>query len=923
MALGGKTRYPGFRSMIARLLGLLVLLACAGGANAQSLVVQPGTLFFRNPSGSALTQKVAVSASSGNISSLSTSVAYPFVGTSFLNVTTSGSTVTVLVFPANLSAGVYTAAITVSSGGFAPATIRVVVTIIPVTSGFPANALILTPNTLNFQAAQNAPAATVPPVSLYNPGSENYDWSASANVNWVTITPSSGHGDTPLVISASGTGLTQGVKTGLISVTSSSTGTTITSQIAVSITVQAQQNATLAVSPTVVSLTAVTSGSPVQGLVNVYNAGGTTLNWTAQAVAANSGHWLSITPTSGSSTTASQLAGQIVVVANPSGLTAGLYSGTVTVTAGTSRSVVPVYLTVGAAVPTVSPLELFFTQNQNSTVAQSQTVTLSGTSGSLKAVLATTATAPLWFTVSSPSATTLSSSGITITASLVTSIVNTMAPGTYSGQIAIYTGGTTQQANVVRVVLHVAASTELPHLQVDRGGLAFSLAPGQGLSTIQTVNVSVPAGPSAGTAIIAIVTTNTGGNWLTVSPGAGTVTPSTPAPLSFSASAAGLPTGVYTGRVIVTAGTMTPVSIYATLVVGAPNGSSTNGVAPGALTVVLNNPSDGFITQQDFPNLVSATLLDSYGNPVLGATVTLQSSNGEPDLVLTDQGGGSYGASFHALFSGPLTLSASAIYSGVNGIQTAPAATAAGQMSPAQNTLPVMYHGGVVNSASYAVSPTPLSPGALVSVFGQGIAGTGGSAASGSALPTSLGGVSATMGGIPAPILVAVPSSSGDQVNLQVPFELNGQVSADVIFNVNGVLSPVETVPIGVVPAAFTTSQTGNGTAVLHTTDYTPVTSANPAVAGEILAIFANGLGPLTTPIADGALATVSDATVGVVTVSIGGQSAVVQYAGLAPGFAGLYQVNVVMPSVASGNNTLIIGVNGIASSGTATIPAQ
>jgi len=190
-------------------------------------------------------------------------------------------------------------------------------------------------------------------------------------------------------------------------------------------------------------------------------------------------------------------------------------------------------------------------------------------------------------------------------------------------------------------------------------------------------------------------------------------------------------------------------------------------------------------------------------------------------------------------------------------------------------------------------------------------------------LPTTLGGVSVTFGGVAAPLLAAVPSSGGDQVNLQVPFELNGQLAADVIFNVNGVLTPVQNVPIGVVPAAFTLSQSGTGTAVLHTTDYTPVTPSNPAVAGEIIAIFANGLGPLQTSIADGALATAADSTTLPVTASIGGASATVQYAGLAPGFVGLYQINVVMPTVPSGANVLVISVNGTASSGSSTIPVQ
>ena len=502
-------------------------------------------------------------------------------------------------------------------------------------------------------------------------------------------------------------------------------------------------------------------------------------------------------------------------------------------------------------------------------------------------------------------------------------MANPLPAGVYSGEIAISSTGTAQQSNIVRVVLHILPPTQLPYLAVDRGAGEFSLSPGEGLSPVATVNVSVPGGITGGTAVQAFATTNNGGSWLTVNPGAGTATPSTPLQLSITASALGLLQGVYTGRVIITAGSnIAPLSVDVTLVVGSLNNLGT--VAAGSLAAIFTNPGDGFISQQDLPNPVTITLLDSAGNPVPGAVVTLQSSNGEPNIVMTDLGSGLYSAPFHPFSAGPLTLSASAFYySSANGIQTSLAVTVTGQVGPAQSTPPIIYPGGLVNSASYAVSPTPLSPGALVSVFGQGIAGSGGSATSGSALPTTLGGVSVTFGGVAAPLLAAVPSSGGDQVNLQVPFELNGQLAADVIFNVNGVLTPVQNVPIGVVPAAFTLSQSGTGTAVLHTTDYTPVTPSNPAVAGEIIAIFANGLGPLQTSIADGALATAADSTTLPVTASIGGASATVQYAGLAPGFVGLYQINVVMPTVPSGANVLVISVNGTASSGSSTIPVQ
>jgi adhesin/invasin len=50
------------------------------------------------------------------------------------------------------------------------------------------------------------------------------------------------------------------------------------------------------------------------------------------------------------------------------------------------------------------------------------------------------------------------------------------------------------------------------------------------------------------------------------------------------------------------------------------------------------------------------------------------------------------------------------------------------------------------------------------------------------------------------------------------------------------------------------------------------------------------------------------------VTATIGGTPATVQFAGLAPGYAGLYQVNVVVPQLAAGDYPLQLSVAGIAS---------
>ena len=74
--------------------------------------------------------------------------------------------------------------------------------------------------------------------------------------------------------------------------------------------------------------------------------------------------------------------------------------------------------------------------------------------------------------------------------------------------------------------------------------------------------------------------------------------------------------------------------------------------------------------------------------------------------------------------------------------------------------------------------------------------------------------------------------------------------------------------------------------------------AGNPAERGQIIQLYANGLGPVTNQPASGepAFALPLAKTTSPATVFIGGKPAAVSFSGLAPGFAGLYQVNVAMP---------------------------
>jgi uncharacterized protein (TIGR03437 family) len=217
------------------------------------------------------------------------------------------------------------------------------------------------------------------------------------------------------------------------------------------------------------------------------------------------------------------------------------------------------------------------------------------------------------------------------------------------------------------------------------------------------------------------------------------------------------------------------------------------------------------------------------------------------------------------------------------------------------------------NSAS--AIPNSLAPGALATIYGSGLANGTDNAAS-SPLPRSLAGASVKVNGITAPILFASPK----QINFQIPFETSPGAAA-IGVSVNGAAAGAITVPVfPVAPGIFMQS---SGDAAVVNQDGSINSTSLPASVGSVVSAYVTGLGSLGPALSTGTAAQQSPlSTVSGVTAIIGGVPAVVQYAGGAPGFAGLYQVNIQIPAVASGQNDLWLFIQG-ASSNTAPVHVQ
>jgi uncharacterized protein (TIGR03437 family) len=211
---------------------------------------------------------------------------------------------------------------------------------------------------------------------------------------------------------------------------------------------------------------------------------------------------------------------------------------------------------------------------------------------------------------------------------------------------------------------------------------------------------------------------------------------------------------------------------------------------------------------------------------------------------------------------------------------------------------------GIVNTASFAPFTAGIAPGDFISLFGTNLAPDKQTAYT-VPFPTKLDGVQVTINGLPAPVQFVSPG----QISAIVPYAVGSSI-ATIQVNNNGVLSNTVTTFVNLTaPGVFTQSENGVGYgAVLHAGDYSLVTAQNPAQVGEIVSVYLTGLGTTNPVIQDGSAGPASSQTNNTIYVYIGGVEATVGYSGLAPQLAGLYQINVTVPSgVTAGDNTLEI----------------
>jgi uncharacterized protein (TIGR03118 family) len=326
---------------------------------------------------------------------------------------------------------------------------------------------------------------------------------------------------------------------------------------------------------------------------------------------------------------------------------------------------------------------------------------------------------------------------------------------------------------------------------------------------------------------------------------------------------------------------------------------ASTGFGEWANDLLVGNFGDGSINVYNpTTGAYLATLNDVYGAPIVIPNLwALQVGNG-------GSGGDSNAVYFTAGIPGPDDMT----HGLLGRLQAAPIVTAA----------------DVINGASFQPG---IAPNTWVTIKGGNLSGTvriwnDGDFVNG-ALPTDIDSVSVTVNGTYAYVEYVSP----DQLNILMPVDTATGQATFQIYNF-GLASAVVTVPVQDVAPAFFLQGDGthivathaNGTLVGPTST---TTGATPAAPGETIVLYGTGFGVTNPAAPEGKLITTALPLVTLPTITIGGTAAAPPaFGGLI--YAGLYQINVTVPtSTASGDVPVVALVGTTASPSGAVIAVQ
>ena len=779
-------------------------------------------------------------------------------------------------------------------------------------------ALQVAPTSVSF----SAPSGSAPVTQTFAVTSSisGLEFSVSINGSGGWLSAESSVGSTPrlLTLTADPSGVPPGAYSAVVSIRPGAGGPS--QSLTANFQVTAAQPPRLHLDKSEISFTLTQTGLVRSSTLVVADDGGQSLNYSATFRTTTGGNWLSVSPPSGSATPGKP--STLTLTANAGSLGPGVYTGEIAILTTVGNQSIPVILTVSQ-----NPQAVLLTQTGLSFTAvagggvippQSFGVVNAGI-GVMRWTASTSTTDGGNWLLISPASGSSDGSG---TAPQIAVLVNPtgLAPGAYYGTVRVDAPATANQSRLVTVFFQVlpggtpyAASVQPPELVFYT--TPSGLAPGS--QTVSVYNITrTPRSFTSGR--------SSEGFALYTLPPNGTLNPDVPTQVEVqpfanfdlrSAFDAGTTKGTLTFQfsdgitqsVGITVVSSTPGAAPSPSVTARPRAQDQSSCTVSQLVVKLNSLGQAFQVSVGWPVGLNVSVTDNCQNPVVSGSgsVWAHFDDGEDDVVLTSLGDGTWQGTWKPAQVNPnVTMT-------LNARQGALAAkrAIAGALASA-NDQPSFTLSSIGSAFSPPVTQIrPLAPGSFLSIYGQRLADY--TADASGALPTQLGNTQVFFNRQPAPISHVDPT----QINVVVPYGVNLHTSNQI--RVQRGLTLSDPVAVDIADAQPSVLQAnGNAFALDYPADGSAafqVSAASPAKAADVLVMYCVGLGTTDQTVPDGGVSPGSPAAnVQGVAVTIGGQNAPVSFAGLAPGFVGLYQINAVMPQgVAAGAARLSVNAGG------------
>jgi uncharacterized protein (TIGR03437 family) len=701
----------------------------------------------------------------------------------------------------------------------------------------------------------------------------------------------------------------------------------------VTIQVSVSRAPQLTVTPSVQTF-ALPQGSQDQGALVVSDSGGGTLSYTAAA--SSDASWLALSGTGVGVATPSTPSSVAFTVSPSNSLSPGLHSGAITVTdlgSGTSQ-VSNVALLINGSQPTMalSRSGSTFYAVENAAVkpaAQSlRILNLGGGTLSWSTQIQYALANQSWLMVT-PSGS--SSDGAQGSATVAVDSAG-LTKGQYYATVNVSSATAANLQQSFSVLLNVVVAGELgSEPQVSTSGIILAAAAGSAAVTTQSVVLSSPTGASLNYSTS--VFTSDGGSWLAVPAPTGSIGLAGTAALTIQASAAAMTAGVHYGTVQVafSEGTIQTVQVILVTTAGdsakallssneGKRSAASGTCTPKTLAAAFSSPGKNAQLQVGQATAFQVQVVDDCDAPLLRTqkpTVELLSNGVLLATLSSDNDQGFWTGSWTpSSAQGDMSVRLYASRGqAFGGISTPSDSVVDVAVLPA-DTNSAAQPWGAINAASFDTSnPGLVVPGGYVSVFGDRMGDS--SAQADAPLPFILGGVQLLLGGKPLPLL----SVNARQVNGLIPQDVPLYSKVQLTVQRGNTISvPVSDYVTGPQPGIFTTAQSGQGQGSILISGTATIAGTGlgqqPVTRGQYVSIYATGLGKVagtdgSTPPEDGEPAPLSTLfnTVAKTTVTIGGAPAPVAFAGLAPGFVALYQVNVQVPSNAPAGSAVPVVV--------------